>query len=61
MVTQAPQHVREMQAWGVQFDTDGGELSLGREGGHRAHRIVHAYGDATGRALAEVLVAARPG
>ncbi|MCJ7543319.1 MAG: L-aspartate oxidase [Phycisphaerae bacterium] len=56
VVTQAPQHVREMQSWGVKFDTDGGELSLGREGGHHAHRIVHARGDATGRALAEVLV-----
>ena len=57
VVTQAPQHVRQMQSWGVQFDTVvGGELSLGREGGHRAHRIVHAHGDATGRALAEVLV-----
>ncbi len=56
VVTQAPHHVRQMQSWGVRFDTAGGELSLGREGGHRAHRIVHAHGDATGRALAEVLV-----
>jgi len=51
----APQHVREMQAWGVVFDATDGELSLGREGGHSASRIVHAYGDATGQALAEVL------
>ncbi|MGA2265582.1 MAG: L-aspartate oxidase [Phycisphaerae bacterium] len=56
VVEQAPRHVREMQSWGVRFDTDGGELSLGLEGGHHAHRIVHAHGDATGKALAEVLV-----
>ena len=58
VVSQAPQHIAEMQAWGVRFDTTGGgELSLGREGGHSAHRIVHAHGDATGQALAEVLAA----
>ena len=56
VVEQAPAHIREMQSWGVRFDTTGGELDLGREGGHHAHRIVHADGDATGRALAEVLV-----
>jgi L-aspartate oxidase len=57
VVEQAPHHVRQMQSWGVRFDTAGGELSLGLEGGHRAHRIVHAQGDATGRALVDMLVA----
>ncbi len=58
VVGQAPEQIAEMRAWGVQFDTTGGgELSLGREGGHSAHRIVHAHGDATGQALAEVLIA----
>jgi L-aspartate oxidase len=55
VIRAAPRHVREMQAWGVAFDATDGELSLGREGGHSASRIVHAYGDATGQALAEVL------
>ncbi|MFA6133184.1 MAG: L-aspartate oxidase [Phycisphaerae bacterium] len=57
VVSSAPQHVRQMQEWGVNFDAAGGELSLGREGGHSASRIVHAYGDSTGKAMIEVLVA----
>jgi len=55
VVEDAPAHIREMIDWGVNFDTAGGELSLGREGGHSANRIVHADGDATGAALAEGL------
>lgn len=56
VISNAPHHIRQMREWGVRFDTTGeGELSLGMEGGHSAHRIVHALGDATGRALAEVL------
>src|SRR3972149_3402207 len=54
----APEHIRQMLQWGVAFDKDvGGELSLGREGGHSAHRIVHADGDATGKAMIDVLLA----
>jgi len=56
VIEAAPEHIRQMQEWGVAFDSAGGELSLGREGGHSASRIVHALGDATGQALAEVLV-----
>jgi len=56
VIARAPRHIEQMRQWGVSFDTKGGELSLGREGGHSAHRIVHAQGDATGRALSEVLI-----
>ncbi|MHC4981920.1 MAG: L-aspartate oxidase [Planctomycetota bacterium] len=56
VVAEAPKHIRQMQEWGVRFDTEGGMLQLGREGGHSASRIVHADGDATGRALTEVLI-----
>ena len=57
IVSAAPIAVRQMREWGVRFDTNSeGELDLGREGGHHAHRIVHASGDATGKALVEVLV-----
>ena len=51
----APQHVEELRRWGVGFDTSDGALALGREGGHSANRIVHAGGDAIGRALVDVL------
>ena len=55
VISEAPDHIREMMEWGVGFDTSDGRLSLGREGGHTANRIVHADGDATGAALAKGL------
>ncbi|HOF19379.1 MAG TPA: L-aspartate oxidase, partial [Phycisphaerae bacterium] len=58
VVEEAPSHIRQMREWGVAFDTSGqGELELGREGAHSVNRIVHADGDATGKALVEVLEA----
>ena len=46
-------------ALGVPFDREaGGALALGREAAHNRRRIVHASGDATGRAVLEALVAA---
>jgi L-aspartate oxidase len=42
----------------VPFDRDGDTLALGREAGHRRHRIVHAAGDATGAAVMDHLRAA---
>ncbi len=56
VITEAPKHIRELQEWGVDFDKVEGHLDLGREGGHRANRIIHADGDATGRAMANVLI-----
>ncbi|MCD6304584.1 MAG: L-aspartate oxidase, partial [Planctomycetes bacterium] len=56
VVRQAPRHIEQMRQWGVEFDRAGDGLALGREGGHSAARIVHASGDATGRALVEVLL-----
>jgi len=56
VVSQAPRQIAELREWGVAFDADGPGLHLGREGGHSECRIVHADGDATGRALCEVLV-----
>ena len=44
--------------WGMRFDREAdGSLSLGREGGHHRHRILHTDGAATGAALAETLLA----
>ena len=63
--------VREVVQWGMEVDrvddlpraAKGGPgldelagLALGREGGHSRPRIVHSHGDATGRALSDVLV-----
>ncbi len=56
VISKAPEHVRQMLDWGVNFDKDGENLRLGWEGGHSAARVVHSNGDSTGRALAETLV-----
>lgn len=54
----APATVAWLAEHGVVFDQAGdGGLSLGREGGHGRHRIVHAGGDATGAKLVQALQA----
>jgi L-aspartate oxidase len=59
LVTEGPARVRELMSLGARFDRDAsGELALGREGGHRRHRIVHAGGDATGAEVQRSLEAA---
>lgn len=56
LCAQGPATVAWLVEQGVAFDRDGdGQLLLGREGGHRASRIVHAGGDATGAAVVQAL------
>jgi L-aspartate oxidase len=62
LVREGPARVRDLIDWGVRFSAAGGDLSLGREGGHSRRRIVHA-GDLTGREIERALldsVAAHP-
>ncbi|NLW87649.1 MAG: L-aspartate oxidase [Planctomycetes bacterium] len=56
VVHRAPVMIEQLRQWGMHFDMKGSRLSLGREGGHSANRIVHSCGDATGKALAEALL-----
>ena len=57
LVTEGPARVRELAGLGATFDTDlTGRMSLTREGGHGANRIVHAGGDATGAEVSRALV-----
>jgi len=59
LVTEGPDRLRELMAWGAAFDRGpDGELLLTREGGHHADRIVHAGGDATGAEVQRALHAA---
>ncbi|GAA4718933.1 L-aspartate oxidase [Isoptericola chiayiensis] len=58
LVTEGPDRVRELVARGASFDVgDDGDIALTREGGHRADRIAHAGGDATGAEISRALVA----
>jgi L-aspartate oxidase len=57
VVREGPVRVRELIGWGLRLDADpSGAPSLGREGGHTHHRIVHSGGDATGRELQRCLL-----
>ncbi|WGL52891.1 L-aspartate oxidase [Nocardioides sp. BP30] len=56
LVQEGPEAVRELIAWGTEFDRDpDGNLSLTREGGHHRDRIAHAHGDATGAEIQRAL------
>jgi len=58
VVTEGPERIRELMAFGTQFDTAAdGTLQLGREGGHSAHRILHRH-DATGAEISRALLEA---
>ncbi|MBM2617212.1 L-aspartate oxidase [Actinoplanes sp. LDG1-06] len=56
LVEEGPARVRELIRLGASFDRNpDGSLMLTREGGHRADRIVHAGGDATGAEVQRAL------
>jgi L-aspartate oxidase len=58
IVEGGPERINELLGWGLRVDrTPEGELSLGQEGAHSHHRIIHSDGDATGRELARCLLA----
>ncbi len=59
VVEEGPGRVLELLEWGANFDKKIGnpyDLAFTREGGHSFARILHAYGDATGKELAQTLI-----
>jgi L-aspartate oxidase len=58
VVRNAPQQIRELIRWGVDFDRDEeGNFDLHREGGHSEHRILH-HKDNTGAEIQDSLIRA---
>ncbi|QPZ39615.1 L-aspartate oxidase [Paramicrobacterium chengjingii] len=55
LCSEGPQRIRDLAAAGVDFDTEAGSYAKGREAAHSYPRVVHAGGDATGRAIARTL------
>ena len=56
VVEQGPQRINELIDYGAKFDRqEDGTLSLGREGGHSEHRILHSK-DATGWEIERALL-----
>jgi len=51
LVNEGKERVLELVDMGMAFDTEDNEFVLGLEGGHSKRRILHAGGDATGKAL----------
>ena len=47
VVTEGPERLAELIAWGAEFDREANHFHLGREGGHTFHRILH-HKDLTG-------------
>ena len=56
VVREAPDQIGALVSWGTQFDLEGGQLALTREGGHSHRRIVHALGDATGHEVMRAII-----
>jgi L-aspartate oxidase len=56
VVREAPEQINDLIRWGTQFDEEGGQLALTREGGHSHRRIVHALGDATGHEVMRAII-----
>jgi L-aspartate oxidase len=55
LTEEGPAYVRELIAWGTEFERDAsGGPALGREAAHSVRRVLHA-GDATGREIGRVL------
>ncbi len=58
VVTEAPEQIRQLIDWGVNFDKkENGEFDLHREGGHSEFRILH-HADNTGFEIQQSLVEA---
>jgi L-aspartate oxidase len=58
VASEAPAAIAWLEAMGTPFDRDAsGKLALGLEAAHSRRRIVHAHGDASGRAILETLIA----
>lgn len=57
LVIKGPRHINRMIELGMNFDRDSnGNLHLGKEGAHNQRRILHAGGDATGKAFISFLL-----
>jgi len=56
LVEEGPHCIMELIAWGTEFDREGMKLAFTREGAHSKNRILHAYGDSTGKEIIRALL-----
>ena len=56
VITQAPERIKELIDWGVEFNrNEEGEYDLGKEGGHSERRVLHSN-DKTGESIENTLI-----
>ena len=56
VVKEGPGRLKKLLQWGTNFDTEtNGTFKLGKEGGHKSHRIIH-HKDSTGLAIEKSLI-----
>ncbi|MBU0754963.1 MAG: L-aspartate oxidase [Planctomycetes bacterium] len=55
VVTQGPAAIKKLISWGSEFDRVNGTLSLSKEGGHSAPRVVHSR-DMTGMEIQRAMI-----
>ncbi len=56
VVRSGPELILQLIEWGAEFDKVDGRIDITLEGGHSRARVAHAYGDSTGRGIAEALI-----
>src|SRR3990172_10947370 len=56
LVEEGPMRIRELIAWGAEFDREGLKLAFTQEAAHTKRRILHAQGDSTGHEIMRVLI-----
>src|SRR5213075_205073 len=57
LVTEGTKYIKELIAWGTEFDREGGKLVFTQEAAHSRRRILHAHGDSTGAEFVRALIA----
>lgn len=57
LVTEGTKYIKELIAWGTEFDREGQKLVFTQEAAHSRRRILHAHGDSTGKEIVRSLIA----
>jgi len=57
LVVEGTKYIKQLIAWGTEFDREGGKLAFTQEAAHSRRRILHAHGDSTGKEIVRALIA----
>jgi L-aspartate oxidase len=56
LVAEGTKYIKQLIAWGTEFDREGGNLIFTQEAAHSRRRILHAHGDSTGKEIVRALI-----